>query len=189
MTRSVTLAGLPRAGANSKPHRYKQKVQKMKDIPKTWVLRWKQFEIFRRKQEQKQNSRRLKKPQWNTRAINTTVEYGPGKTVRIKLNKTWKKAFRSKLLELCQTRAKKSSLDVFNFYVVLAGFDMTNEAGRATTCGRKFKAPWLQTKVHKMKELWKTWVLMGKQVEEFRQKKNKNKILDLSKTPRETHGL
>ena len=27
--------GLPRAGANSKPHRYKQNVQKMKDLPKT----------------------------------------------------------------------------------------------------------------------------------------------------------
>ena len=49
MTKSVTLAGLPRAGANSKPHRYKQKVQKMKGLPKTWVLRGKQFEDFRRK--------------------------------------------------------------------------------------------------------------------------------------------
>ena len=29
MTKSVTLEGLPRAGANSKPHHYKQKVQKM----------------------------------------------------------------------------------------------------------------------------------------------------------------
>ena len=38
MTRSLTLAGLPRAGANSEPHHYKQKVQKTKDIPKTWVL-------------------------------------------------------------------------------------------------------------------------------------------------------
>ena len=49
MTKSVTLAGLPRAGANSKPHRYKQKVKKMKGLPKTWVLRGKQFEDFRRK--------------------------------------------------------------------------------------------------------------------------------------------
>ena len=38
MTKSV------RAGANSKPHHYKQKVQKMKDLPKTWVLTGKQFE-------------------------------------------------------------------------------------------------------------------------------------------------
>ena len=49
MTKSVTPAGLPRAGANSKPHHYKQKVQKMKGLPKTWVLRGKQFEDFRRK--------------------------------------------------------------------------------------------------------------------------------------------
>ena len=49
MTRSVTLAGLPRAGANSEPHHYKQKVQKMKDIPKAWVLMGKQFEDFRQK--------------------------------------------------------------------------------------------------------------------------------------------
>ena len=49
MTKSVTLAGLPCAGSKSKPHHYKQKVQKMKGLPKTWVLRGKQFEDFRRK--------------------------------------------------------------------------------------------------------------------------------------------
>ena len=59
------------------------------------------------------------------------------------------KAFRSKLLELCKTRAKESSPDMFNFYVVLAGHDMVTDAGRATTCRRKVKAPWLQTKVQK----------------------------------------
>ena len=30
----MTLAGLPRAGAISKPHDYKQKVQKKKNLPK-----------------------------------------------------------------------------------------------------------------------------------------------------------
>ena len=45
---------------------------------------------------------------------------------------------------------------MFNFYVVSAGHDMVTDAGRATTCRRKFKAPWLQTKVQKMKELSKT---------------------------------
>ena len=49
MTWSLALAELPRAGANSKPHHYKQKVQKTKDIPKTWVLMAKQFEDFRQK--------------------------------------------------------------------------------------------------------------------------------------------
>ena len=50
MTRSVTLVGLPREGASSKPQHYKQKVQKTKEVPKTWVLMGKQFEDFRRKQ-------------------------------------------------------------------------------------------------------------------------------------------
>ena len=35
MTMSVTLATLQRAGENSKMHHYKQKLQKMKDLPKT----------------------------------------------------------------------------------------------------------------------------------------------------------
>ena len=43
-TWSLTLAGLARAGAISKPHHYKQKVQKMKDLTETWVLTGKQFE-------------------------------------------------------------------------------------------------------------------------------------------------
>ena len=49
MTWSLALARLPRAGANSKPHDYKQKVQRMKDLPKTCVLTGKQFKDFRRK--------------------------------------------------------------------------------------------------------------------------------------------
>ena len=53
MIKSLTLARLPRAGANSKPNHYKQKVQKMKAIPKTWVSTGKHFEVFRRKKEQK----------------------------------------------------------------------------------------------------------------------------------------
>ena len=60
----------------------------------------------------------------------------------------WQKSFRVKLLELTKTIIKKSSLDMFNFYVDLAGHDMVIDAGRATICRRKFKAPWLQTKVH-----------------------------------------
>ena len=40
-----------------------------------------------------------------------------------------------------------------------------------------------------MKDFSKIWVLKGKQFEDFRQKKkNKNEILDLSKTPSVTHG-
>ena len=49
MTKSVTLEGLPRAGANSKPRHYKRNVQKLTDLPKTWVLRKRHFEGFRQK--------------------------------------------------------------------------------------------------------------------------------------------
>ena len=56
-----------------------------------------------------------------------------------------KKAFRIKLLEHCKTRIKKSSPDLLKFYVISNGHDMANDAGRATTCRRIFKAPWLQT--------------------------------------------
>ena len=64
-----------------------------------------------------------------------------------------KKAFRFKLLELYKTRTKKSIPDLFNFYVVLAGHDMVTDAGRATTCRRNFKAPWVHTEVQKTKDL------------------------------------
>ena len=49
MTWSLTLAGLPRAGAKSKPPDFKQNVQKTKGFSKTWVLTGKQFKDFRRK--------------------------------------------------------------------------------------------------------------------------------------------
>ena len=61
MTRSLSLAGLPFLGLISIPFHYKQKVQKMKDLPKTWVLTEKQFEDFRRKKVQKQKSRPFRK--------------------------------------------------------------------------------------------------------------------------------
>ena len=60
---------------------------------------------------------------------------------------------------------------MINFYVVLAGHDMVTDAGRATTCRRKFKAPWLRTKVQKRKVFSNTWVLTGKLFEDFRQKR------------------
>ena len=56
-----------------------------------------------------------------------------------------KKAFRMKLFELCKTRTKKSSPDLFKFYVISAGHGMAKDNDRATTCTRNFKAPWLQT--------------------------------------------
>ena len=76
MMTSLTLAGLPRAGANSKPHHYEQKVQKMKDIPKTWVLTGKQFDDFRRKKNKNILLNLSKKTQWNTRTLKASIEQG-----------------------------------------------------------------------------------------------------------------
>ena len=67
---SLTLTWLPRAGAKSKPHNYKQKVQKMGGLPKTWVSTGKQFEDFTRKKEQKQKSPPFKNLQWDSRTPN-----------------------------------------------------------------------------------------------------------------------
>ena len=66
-----------------------------------------------------------------------------------------KKAIRIKLFELCKTRTKKSSPDLFNFNVISAGQGMVKDNDGATTCRRKFKAPWLQTERKKMKALLK----------------------------------
>ena len=52
-----------------------------------------------------------------------------------------KKAFRIELFELCKTRTKKSSPDLFKFYVISDGQGMANDNDGATTCRRNFKAP------------------------------------------------
>ena len=90
---------LPGAGANSKTHHCKQKVQELKDIPNTWVLMGKQFEDFRRKKKQKHYSRPLRKTQWSTRPQNVIIgysSYNQEEVNRIKIEK----AFRIKLLEI-----------------------------------------------------------------------------------------
>ena len=84
-----------------------------------------------------------------------------------------KKAFRKKPLELCKTRTKKSSPDLFNFYVISARYDMVNDAGRATTCRRNFKAPWLQTERTKNEGSSEKMSFNGEQFENFNQKKTK----------------
>ena len=75
MTRSLSLAGLPFLGFISTPFYYKQKVQKMKDLPKTWVLTEKQFEEFRRKKEQKQYSQPFrKKPNGKQKTLQVSIQ-------------------------------------------------------------------------------------------------------------------
>ena len=82
-----------------------------------------------------------------------------------------KKSFRSKLLKLSKTRDMKSSPDMFNFYVVLARPDKVSDAGRVTTCRRKFKAPSLQTKGTKIERSPENMGFNGKKVWRFQTKK------------------
>ena len=70
---------------------------------------------------------------------------------------------------------------MFNF-VVWAGLDMVSGAGTATTCRLKFKAP----SVQKMKDRPKTWVLTGKQLEEFRPEKFNCSSLGMENKTKET---
>ena len=74
MTWSLTPEELSRAGTYSKLQHYKHKLQKTKDLPKTWVLRGKQLEEFR----QKNNSGPDQTTPWNTRPLKKTFEEGPG---------------------------------------------------------------------------------------------------------------
>ena len=84
-----------------------------------------------------------------------------------------KKAFRRKLFELCKTRTKKSSPHLFNFYVISAGHDMAIDTGRATTCRRNFKAPWLQTERTKNEGRSEKLSFNGEQFEIFKLKNQK----------------
>ena len=54
-----------------------------------------------------------------------------------------------KLSELCKTRSKTSSPDMFNLYVVLTSHDTVTDVGRASTFKRNFNSPLLQTKIAK----------------------------------------
>ena len=80
MTWSLTLAGLQLLDATSTPLYYKRKVQKMKDLPKTWFLTENQFEDFRLKKEQKQYARPFrKKPNRKQRNLQVSIDQTPRK--------------------------------------------------------------------------------------------------------------
>ena len=60
---------------------------------------------------------------------------------------------------------------MFNFDVILAGHDMVSDAGRATTCRRKFKAPSVRTKSTKNDGPPENMGFKGKTVSRFQTKK------------------
>ena len=77
---------------------------------------------------------------------------------------------------------------MFNFYVVLAGHDNVSDAARTITCRRKIKPHDYKQKYKKWRTFQKHGIQREKPFEDFRQKKNRNTILDLSKQPSGTHG-
>ena len=77
---------------------------------------------------------------------------------------------------------------MFNFDVILAGRDMVTDVGRATMCRRKCKTLRFQTKVWKMKDLSKTWVLTENSLMVQDNKRNRKIVLDLPEKPSRTQG-
>ena len=141
MTWQMTLAGLPRAGAISKPHDYKQNVQKLKSLLKKWVLTGKQVEDF--------------KPKKNQRFHSSHREQNK-KTTRPQYRKLNMNHVATKLLT--EAKVKKA------FRI--------NDAGRATTCRRNFKAPWLQTEGTKNEGCPEKMNFNAETVWKFQTKKN-----------------
>ena len=72
---------------------------------------------------------------------------------------------------------------MFNFYVDLVGHDIVTDTGKATTCGCKFKAPWLETKSTKNEGNLKTWVLTENNLKSSDEKKT------FLASPRQPHEL
>ena len=111
----------------------------MKDIQKTWVSSINRLKISDQKhqnfqswlEEQNKGNTRPQRQKLNMDHV----------TSKKKSEANLKKAFRSKLLELCKTRTRKPSPDLFTFYVILAGHDMVSDNESSTTCQSKFKAP------------------------------------------------
>ena len=91
------------------------------------------------------------------------------------------------------TRTKQSNPDLLTFYVISGGHDMANDGGPATTCRRKFKAPWLQTERTKNEGPSEKLSFNGEQFENFKPKnpimvwrtKQKNQTTPNAKTEHE----
>ena len=67
---------------------------------------------------------------------------------------------------------------MFNFYVVLASLEKDTDAGNATTCRRKLKAPSSQSKSKKMKDLPITWVSRKSRLKNSDRKRKNTSSLD-----------
>ena len=109
----MTLAGLPRAGAFSKPHDYKQNVQKMKGLLKKWALTGNSLKISNQKNQKYQSPHGEQKNEPQDPKAKT--EHDSSSREEINWSKIEKKTFRIELFKLCKTRTKKSRPHLFNF--------------------------------------------------------------------------
>ena len=174
MTWPLTLAGLPCASAFSKPHDYKQNVQKMKGLLKKCVLTGKQFEDFRQKSSKIPLLPRKTK-QKNRKTTGAKTEHETSSQEKITEAKL-KKAFRKNCSNSARLELRSQVLPCSFFYVISAGHDLANDAGRATKCRRNFKAPWLQTERTKKERPSKKSSFNGETVWRFQTKNSKSPL-------------
>ena len=167
----MTLAGLPPAGAISKPHDYKQNVQKRKNLLKKWVSTSNSLKVQTKKTKNPVIAWRTKQKNRNTPKAKTKHE--PCSQEELNWSEI-EKAFRLKLLEFSKNRTKQSNPDLLTFYVISGGHDMANDAGPATTYRRNFKDPWLQTQRTKNEEPSEKMRFNGETGWRFQTRKFKN---------------
>ena len=129
---SLTLVRLLPACANSKPHYYTKKMQKMRDLPKTWVISEKPLSISDQKKKSLLLILQIAKQSSGTKR--SPNKQGP-------CNQEWKikkleNSFHIKTVgTFARLELKKSSPDKINFYVLSARHDMYTVASEAA----KFK--------------------------------------------------
>ena len=157
---------------------------KMKGLLKKWALTGNSLKISNQKNRgiqysyEEQNKRPTRA--WRQKLNLTHVAR------KKKTEASLKKAFRKKLFELCKTRTKKSSPHLINFYIKWASHDMAIETGRAITCRRSFKAPWLQTERTKNEGPSEKTSFNGEQFEIFKPKSPKTLVI-VKKTKQKNH--
>ena len=128
-----------------------------------------------------------KKPPWNTWPVIWQFNMAPVSS-KNSTKQNDQKTFRSTQLEHCKPKTKNSSPQMLNFFVILTTQVIVTYAVQATRCRIKIVAESLQTKSTIMHDRPKTWVLTGKQFEDFGQIRNRNKILNLQQKTNGSQG-
>ena len=98
-----------------------------------------------------------------------------------------KKALKLKLFVLCKTRVRKSSPDIFNFYIVLTGPDLVTDKAGLTNASRISKHI-ITNKMNKKQGPPENMGFNGKTVLGFPTNKKQYTFLASSKQPHETYG-